>query len=96
MIYSHQDYSVFYINFIIFSLASLLLIDKIIFFIFRSSDNLMGVFGSHNTYNYDFSFNMILLLFIISYLFKSIQYILILNILRIIIDFQIVNNFNII
>ncbi len=75
-VYIPQNYSMFYIDFIIFSFASLLLIDKIIFYIFRSSGNLTKLFGSHNTYNHEFSFSMILFLFTISLLPKTIQYLL--------------------
>jgi hypothetical protein len=73
-IYIPQNYSVFYIDFIIFSLAALLLIDKIIFYIFRHSDNLTKLFGSHDRHNEEFSFSTILYLFIISILPKTIQY----------------------
>lgn len=45
-IYIPKNYSVFYIDFFLFSLATLLLIDKIICYIFRHSDNLIKLFVS--------------------------------------------------
>lgn len=75
-IYIPQNYSLLYIDFIIFSLANLLLIDKIIFYIFRYSSNLMKIFGSHDDYNEEFSFSTILFLYIISLLPKVIEYLI--------------------
>ena len=64
-VYIPQNYSIFHIDFVIFSLASLLLIDKIIIIILRSSNILTKLFGSHDNYNIEFSFTTILSLFII-------------------------------
>lgn len=71
-IYILQNYSLVYIDFFIFSLASILLIDKIIFYIFRSSNNLTKLFGAHD--KHEFSLGMIISLFIVSLLPKTIQY----------------------
>jgi len=75
-IYIPQNFSLFYIDFCIFSLAILLSIDKIICYIFRKSCNLTQLYGPHDKYNMEFSFNTILSLYMISFLLKTIQYLL--------------------
>lgn len=60
-----------YLDFILFSLGMLLLIDKFIHCIFRNSNNLIMLYGSHEKYNTEFSFGLILYIFICSFLLKS-------------------------
>jgi len=78
-IYIPQNCQIFYIDFFVFSLAILLLTDIIINYLFHCSKKLFGFskkynIGFSNKYNIEFSPNTILLLFVISLLFKVIQY----------------------
>ena len=78
-IYIPQNFSLFYFDFLVFSLAFLLLIDKTICYVFRNSNNsnnLIKLFGSHEKHNIEFSCNMIIFLFIVSILPKTIEYLL--------------------
>ena len=75
-IYIPQNYRLIQIDFIIFSLAFLLLIDKIICYVFRSSNILTKLFKYSDIYNDEFSLNTILFLLMISVLPKAVEYLL--------------------
>ena len=78
-IYIPQNYPLFYIDFAILSLLILLLTDTIISYLSHYSKKLLFFSDKYNIgfsekYNIEISFNTILILFIISLLFKITQY----------------------
>lgn len=58
------------LSFILFSIAALLLIDKIIHYIFNNSKNLKRLYNPHDQYTFELSIIFIIILFILSYIFK--------------------------
>ena len=70
-VYIPKDYPIIYVDFILFSIATLLLFDKCIHIIFRNSFNLTSLYGSHEKYNDDYPIGVILCFFICSFILKT-------------------------
>jgi len=75
-IYIPKNSLIYSFEFLIFSIISILLIDKIFFYVFRLKYKLTKTFGSHEEYNIEFPFIFIIYLLFIGIIPGMTEYII--------------------